>query len=159
MGSTVDSDHINWCCGTCSGLYRFYSSCSEKCPCIWFCSFLQVYLLTLALLTRALGHARKLNLSLSLCFPLSQGLVPIKSHTHPWLGQVSGAEAGERCLLVPTTGWWVCIPCAQCQEMSHPARQIDGQSCREGAAWEAWGGMSKVRGLYHCDGNWAFKPL
>lgn len=93
VGSTIDPDRIKECCGTCSGLRRFYSSCSEKCPCIWFCSFLQVCLLTLALLTRALGHARKLSVWLSLRFPLFQGLSPIKSCTHPWPGQVSGAEA------------------------------------------------------------------
>lgn len=82
------------------------------------CSFLQVYLLTLALLTRALGHARKLSVQPSLRFPLSQGLSPIKSCTHPWLGQVSGAETGERCPLVPRR--WVQVPCAQWQELSHP---------------------------------------
>jgi len=119
VGSTVDSDCIKERCGTCSGLRRFYSSCSEKCPCIWFCSFLQVYLLTLALLTRALGHARKLSVRLSLCFPLSQELSSIKHCTHPWPGQVSGAEASERCLMVPC--WWVHVPHTRWQELRQPS--------------------------------------
>lgn len=62
---------------------------------------------------QSVGPRQEAECSSLLVFPTFPGLSPIKSHTHPWLGQVSGAEAGERCPLVPPTGWWVWVPCAQ----------------------------------------------
>lgn len=71
-------------------------------------------------LNQSVGPCQEAECTALPAFPTFPGVIAYKiSRTHPWPGQVSGAEAGERCLLVPC--WWVQVPHAQWQALSRPS--------------------------------------